>query len=91
MACLSAIVRETYMHLFAEHDYLNDWSEQIGATTNPLIVAISSQRASLKALIFLLMARTTHTTEEPVIPEGFQAIMKPSQYGHTLSAIVPES
>jgi DNA-directed RNA polymerase len=38
MACLSAIVRETYMHLFAEHDYLVDWAEQIGATTPPPIV-----------------------------------------------------
>ena len=38
MACLSTIVRETYMHLFAEHDYLVDWAEQIGATTSPPIV-----------------------------------------------------
>ena len=30
------------------------------------------------------MARTTHTTDNPVILEGYQAIMKPSQYGHTL-------
>ena len=36
------------------------------------------------------MARTTHTTDNPVILEGYQAIMKPSQYGHTLSTIFDE-
>jgi hypothetical protein len=37
------------------------------------------------------MARTTHTTPEPVVLEGYQAIMKPSQYGYSLKAIAPES
>ena len=36
------------------------------------------------------MARTTHTTDNPVILEGYQAIMKPSQYGHTLSTVFSE-
>ena len=35
---LSAIIRETYMHLFAEHDYLNDFAHQIGAETEPPII-----------------------------------------------------
>ena len=35
---LSAIIRETYMHLFAEHDYLNDFASQIGAKTEPPII-----------------------------------------------------
>ena len=35
---LSAIIRETYMHLFAEHDYLNDFASQIGAETKPPII-----------------------------------------------------
>ena len=35
---LSAIIRETYMHLFAEHDYLNDFASLIGAQTEPPIV-----------------------------------------------------
>jgi DNA-directed RNA polymerase len=35
---LSAIIRETYMHLFAEHDYLNDFASQIGAETEPPII-----------------------------------------------------
>ena len=38
MSILSAIVRETYMHLFAEHDYLNEWAEQVGAKTKPPII-----------------------------------------------------
>ena len=35
---LSAIIRETYMHLFAEHDYLTDFASQIGAETEPPII-----------------------------------------------------
>ena len=35
MGVLSAIVRETYMHLFAEHDYLTTFARQIGAETEP--------------------------------------------------------
>jgi DNA-directed RNA polymerase len=38
MSVLSTIVRETYMHLFAEHDYLTDWANQIGATEPPPII-----------------------------------------------------
>lgn len=38
MSVLSALVRETYMHLFAEHDYLTDFASQIGAKTYPPIV-----------------------------------------------------
>jgi hypothetical protein len=32
------LVRETYMHLFAEHDYLTDWGNQIGAQSDPPII-----------------------------------------------------
>ena len=35
---LSAIIRETYMILFAEHDYLKDFARQIGADTEPPII-----------------------------------------------------
>ncbi len=38
MGVLSAIVRETYMHLFAEHDYLTTFAQQIGAETKPPII-----------------------------------------------------
>jgi DNA-directed RNA polymerase len=37
MSLLSTIVRETYMHLFAEHDYLKDFAAQIGAESEPPI------------------------------------------------------
>ena len=35
MSLLSTHVRETYLHLFAEHDYLKDFARQIGAETDP--------------------------------------------------------
>ena len=38
MDTLSRIVRETYMHLFAEHEYLTDWADQIGAQSKPPII-----------------------------------------------------
>ena len=38
MSILSTKVRETYMHLFAEHDYLNDFAAQIGAESEPPII-----------------------------------------------------
>jgi hypothetical protein len=34
------------------------------------------------------MARTTFVTEQPVVLEGYQAVMKPSKFGHSLSAII---
>ena len=34
------------------------------------------------------MSRTIHTTDKPVILEGFQAILSPSKFGYSLSAIV---
>jgi hypothetical protein len=34
------------------------------------------------------MAKTTFVTKEPVVLEGFQAVLKPSQYGYSLSAVV---
>ena len=34
------------------------------------------------------MGRTIHVTEKPVELDGYQAILKPSQYGHSLSAVV---
>ena len=36
------------------------------------------------------MPRTIIKTDNPVILEGFQAIMKPSKFGYSLSAIVCE-
>lgn len=36
------------------------------------------------------MARTTHTTPEPVVLEGYQAVMKPGKFGYKLEAILSE-
>ena len=38
MGVLSTKVREVYMYLFAEHDYLNDFAAQIGAESEPPII-----------------------------------------------------
>ena len=38
MGSLGCLVRETYMHLFAEHDYLQDFANQIGAESDPPII-----------------------------------------------------
>ena len=34
------------------------------------------------------MSRKIHTTIEPVVLEGFQAVLRPSQYGYSLKAVV---
>lgn len=38
MSILSTLVRETYMHLFADNDYLKDFARQIGAESEPPII-----------------------------------------------------
>lgn len=37
------------------------------------------------------MANTIHVTKEPVVLEGYQAVMKPSKFGYSLGAVVDES
>ena len=34
------------------------------------------------------MSRTIHRTMQPVVLEGYQAVLKPSQYGYSLKAVV---
>ena len=36
------------------------------------------------------MAQTIHVTQQPVVLEGYQAVMKPSKFGYSLSAVVDE-
>jgi len=36
------------------------------------------------------MPRVIHKTEQPVVLEGYQAVLKPSKYGYSLSTIIPE-
>ena len=38
MTHLSTLVRNTYMHLFAEHDFLKTFAQAIGAETEPPII-----------------------------------------------------
>ena len=52
MSVLSAIVRETYMHLFAEHDYLTDWAQQIGAESKPPIIDTLEPESVIESTYF---------------------------------------
>ncbi len=52
MATLSRIVRETYMHLFAEHSYLETWGEQIGAETKPPIIGDLTPESVIESTYF---------------------------------------
>ena len=36
------------------------------------------------------MSRTIHTTDKPVTLEGFQAVLEPSKFGYSLSAVVDQ-
>ena len=37
------------------------------------------------------MPRVIHKTEQPVVLEGYQAVLKPSKYGYSLATTLPES
>ena len=52
MSTLSTIVRETYMHLFAEHDYLLDFAQQIGAETDPPIIGDLEPESVIESTYF---------------------------------------
>ena len=52
MSTLSSIVRETYMHLFAEHDYLRDFAHQIGAETEPPIIGDLEPESVIESTYF---------------------------------------
>ncbi len=56
MSSLSAIVRETYMHLFAEHDYLRDFAHQIGAETEPPIIGDLEPESVIESTYFFVNA-----------------------------------
>ena len=49
---LSAIIRETYMILFAEHDYLKDFARQIGADTEPPIIGDLQPESVIESTYF---------------------------------------
>ena len=52
MHVLSELVRETYMYLFAENDYLKDWAQQIGAQTEPPIVGTLEPESVIESTYF---------------------------------------
>ena len=52
MSTLSTIVRETYMHLFAEHDYLRDFAQQIGAESEPPIIGDLEPESVIESTYF---------------------------------------
>ena len=52
MSELSRIVREKYMHLFAEHDYLTDFANQIGAETEPPIIGDLKPESVIESTYF---------------------------------------
>jgi DNA-directed RNA polymerase len=52
MATLSRIVRETYMHLFAEQDFLKSWAAQIGAETEPPMINTLQPESVIESTYF---------------------------------------
>jgi len=52
MELLSFIVRKTYMHLFAEHDYLQDFADQIEAETDPPIIGDLEPESVIESTYF---------------------------------------
>jgi len=52
MGSLGCLVRETYMHLFAEHDYLQDFAQQIGAETDPPIIGDLEPESVIESTYF---------------------------------------
>jgi len=52
MSILSSVVREVYMHLFAENDYLTDFASQIGAESKPPIIGDLEPRSVIDSTYF---------------------------------------
>ncbi len=52
MSDLSKIVRETYMHLFAQQDYLTDFAAAIGAETEPPIIGDLKPESVIESTYF---------------------------------------
>jgi DNA-directed RNA polymerase len=52
MTSLSSIVRETYMHLFAEHEYLRTFADAIGAEREPPIIGDLQPESVIESTYF---------------------------------------
>jgi hypothetical protein len=52
MTSLSSIVRETYMHLFSEHEYLRTFADAIGAEKPPPIIGDLQPESVIESTYF---------------------------------------
>ena len=52
MTMLSTLVRDTYMHLFAEHDFLTDFAQAIGAESEPPIIGDLEPESVIESTYF---------------------------------------
>ena len=52
MTNLSTLVRDTYMHLFAEHDFLKDFAKAINAKTEPPIIGDLEPESVIESTYF---------------------------------------
>ncbi len=52
MSTLSHIVRDTYMHLFAEHDVLQDFADAIGSESEPPIIGDLQPESVIESTYF---------------------------------------
>ena len=52
MTSLSSVVRDVYMHLFAEHDYFKSWADQIGAETEPPMINTLDPESVIESTYF---------------------------------------
>jgi DNA-directed RNA polymerase len=52
MTSLSSVVRDVYMHLFAEHDYFQSWADQIGAETEPPMINTLDPESVIESTYF---------------------------------------
>ena len=52
MTNLSTLVRDTYMHLFAEHDFLKDFAKAINAKTEPPIIGDLQPESVIESTYF---------------------------------------
>jgi len=52
MSELSSVVRETYMHMFADNDYLKTFAQHIGAETEPPIIGDLNPESVIESTYF---------------------------------------
>ena len=52
MHTLSSMIRETYMSIFADQDYLREWGRQIGAETEPPMIDTLEAESVIESTYF---------------------------------------